>query len=153
MVSKIIGRFLSSIISVMLIWVWAVQCSGLVAALIPSLDNVATTSSMIKIITIVVSIVAIVLIWSGLMNLSKVAGVKVTTGVISGYFLSLIIITVAYMAKLGEIKYVMLAEVAGAWIIWFVILSALSNIRKRIEDTQKVESGKPEEASASETNN
>lgn len=137
MVTKILGRILSSVISVLLAWVWAVQCSGLVAALIPSLNDVATTTVMIRVITIVMTLLAVVLIWTGLLNFTSVKGVKATSLVISVYFVTLIAVTIGYMAVLGDIKYVMLAEVAGAWIIWFAILSSLSTISKRIEDAEK----------------
>lgn len=137
MVTKILGRILSSVISALLAWVWAVQCSGLVAALIPSLNDVATTTVMIRAITIVMTLLAVVLIWTGLLNFTSVKGVKATSLVISVYFVTLIAVTIGYMAVLGDIKYVMLAEVAGAWIIWFAILSSLSTISKRIEDAEK----------------
>lgn len=137
MVTKILGRILSSVISVLLAWVWAVQCSGLVAALIPSLNDVATTTVMIRVITIVMTLLAVVLIWTGLLNFTSVKGVKATSIAISVYFVTLIAVTIGYMAVLGDIKYVMLAEVAGAWIIWFAILSSLSTISKRIEDAEK----------------
>lgn len=137
MVTKILGRILSSVISVLLAWVWAVQCSGLVAAVIPSLNDVATTTVMIRVITIVMTLLAVVLIWTGLLNFTSVKGVKATSLVISVYFVTLIAVTIGYMAVLGDIKYVMLAEVAGAWIIWFAILSSLSTISKRIEDAEK----------------
>lgn len=137
MVTKILGRILSSVISALLAWVWAVQCSGLVAALIPSLNDVATTTVMIRVITIVMTLLAVVLIWTGLLNFTSVKGVKATSLVISVYFVTLIAVTIGYMAVLGDIKYVMLAEVAGAWIIWFAILSSLSTISKRIEDAEK----------------
>lgn len=137
MVTKILGRILSSVISALLAWVWAVQCSGLVAALIPSLNDVATTTVMIRVITIVMTLLAVVLIWTGLLNFTSVKGVKATSIAISVYFVTLIAVTIGYMAVLGDIKYVMLAEVAGAWIIWFAILSSLSTISKRIEDAEK----------------
>lgn len=137
MVTKVLGRILSSVISVLLAWVWAVQCSGLVAALIPSLNDVATTTVMIRVITIVMTLLAVVLIWTGLLNFTSVKGVKATSIAISVYFVTLIAVTIGYMAVLGDIKYVMLAEVAGAWIIWFAILSSLSTISKRIEDAEK----------------
>ena len=137
MVTKILGRILSSVISALLAWVWAVQCSGLVAALIPSLNDVATTTVMIRVITIVMTLLAVVLIWTGLLNFTSAIGVKVTSIAISLYFVTLIAVTIGYMAVLGDIKYVMLAEVAGAWIIWFAILSSLSTISKRIEDAEK----------------
>lgn len=137
MVTKILGRILSSVISVLLAWVWAVQCSGLVAALIPSLNDVATTTVMIRVLTIVMALLAVVLIWTGLLNFTSVKGVKATSIAISVYFVTLIAVTIGYMAVLGDIKYVMLAEVAGAWIIWFAILSSLSTISKRIEDAEK----------------
>ena len=137
MATKILGRILSSVISVLLAWVWAVQCSGLVAALIPSLNNVATTTVMIRVITIVMTLLAVVLIWTGLLNFTSVKGVKATSIAISVYFVTLIAVTIGYMVVLGDIKYVMLAEVAGAWIIWFAILSSLSTISKRIEDAEK----------------
>lgn len=137
MVTKILGRILSSVISALLAWVWAVQCSGLVAALIPSLNDVATTTVMIRVITIVMTLLAVVLIWTGLLNFTSAKGVKATSIAISLYFVTLIAVTIGYMAVLGDIKYVMLAEVAGAWIIWFAILSSLSTISKRIEDAEK----------------
>lgn len=137
MVTKVLGRILSSVISVLLAWVWAVQCSGLVAALIPSLNDVATTTVMIRVLTIVMALLAVVLIWTGLLNFTSVKGVKSTSIAISVYFVTLIAVTIGYMAVLGDIKYVMLAEVAGAWIIWFAILSSLSTISKRIEDAEK----------------
>lgn len=137
MVTKVLGRILSSVISVLLAWVWAVQCSGLVAALIPSLNDVATTTVMIRVLTIVMTLLAVVLIWTGLLNFTSVKGVKATSITISVYFVTLIAVTIGYMAVLGDIKYVMLAEVAGAWIIWFAILSSLSTISKRIEDAEK----------------
>lgn len=137
MVSKIIGRVVSSIISVCLAWVWAVQCAGLIGAVIPSLDSIPSTTLMIRVITIVVSVVAFILIWSGIMNLSKSKGIKVTSGIISAYFLTLIAITILYMVIIGDLKYVMLAEVVGAWVIWFVILSALSSMRKKVEEADK----------------
>ena len=137
MVTKILGRILSSVISSLLAWVWAVQCSGLVAALIPSLNDVATTTVMIRVLTIVMALLAVVLIWTGLLNFTSVKGVKATSIAISVYFVTLIAVTIGYMAVLGDIKYVMLAEVAGAWIIWFAILSSLSTISKRIEDAEK----------------
>lgn len=137
MVSKIIGRVVSSIISVCLAWVWAVQCAGLIGAVIPSLDSIPSTTLMIRVITIVVSVLAFILIWSGIMNLSKSKGIKVTSGIISAYFLTLIAITILYMIIIGDLKYVMLAEVVGAWVIWFVILSALSSMRKKVEEADK----------------
>lgn len=137
MITKVLGRILSSVISALLAWVWAVQCSGLVAALIPSLNDVATTTVMIRVITVVMTLLAVVLIWTGLLNFTSVKGVKSTSIAISVYFVTLIAVTIGYMAVLGDIKYVMLAEVAGAWIIWFAILSSLSTISKRIEDAEK----------------
>lgn len=137
MITKVLGRILSSVISALLAWVWAVQCSGLVAALIPSLNDVATTTVMIRVITVVMTLLAVVLIWTGLLNFTSVKGVKSTSIAISVYFVTLIAVTIGYMAVLGDIKYVMLAEAAGAWIIWFAILSSLSTISKRIEDAEK----------------
>lgn len=132
MVFRVIGRFFSSIISVCLSWVWAVQFSGFIGSVVPSLDDLATTTTMIWAITIALSLIALFLIWSGIMNLSKIRGVAVTRGVISGYFVTLIALTLGYMTSLGDIKYVMLGEVAGAWVIWFAILAALANIKKNI---------------------
>lgn len=139
MVLKVIGRFVSSILSVMLSWVWAVQCSGVVAALVPELNEVSTTTLMIQGITIGLSVVAVVLIWSGVMAFSNLKRLKVTNAVISLYFISLIGLTVGYMALLGEVKYVLLFEVICAWVIWFVIMTSISNIRKNIKKSMEVE--------------
>lgn len=137
MVLKFVGKVCTSVLAVLLSWVWAVQCSGLLAAVIKELNEVSITSLMIKVITVVISVVALILIWSGVLSLSTIKTVKATSAVVNVYFLTLIGITVAYMAVLGDIKYVMVAELLGAWIIWFVILNALSNIRKSIEVASK----------------
>lgn len=152
MILKIIGRIFATVISIVLAWVWAVQFSGLTAAIIQSLNNTESTSVMIRNVTIVVAVFAVILIWSGVLGFSSIGKIKATSISISLYFITLIAITIGYMAVWGEIKYVMLGEVAGAWVIWFVILSALSNLRKRFEDAEKVEVPDSSESSDNKEN-
>jgi hypothetical protein len=112
--------------------VLSVQVTALIAALVPSVNNVDTTSKIIIGCTLVFSIIVTILIWANKMNLSSTQGVTVTSIVCNVYFIVLVASTLLYMAVLGEIKYIMLGEIALTWVIWFVFISVFSNIKKSL---------------------
>lgn len=129
---KVFSKLVVNILSIIMTCVLAVQVTALVAALVPSVNNVDTTSKIIIGCTIVFSIIVTILIWSNKMNLLSAQGVTVTSIVCNVYFVVLVASTLLYMAVLGEIKYVMLGEIALTWVIWFVFISVFSNIKKSL---------------------
>lgn len=129
---KAFSKLVVNILSIIMACVLAVQVTALIAALIPSVNSVDTTSKIIIGCTIVFSIIVTILIWANKMNLSSTQGVTVTSIVCNVYFIVLVASTLLYMAVLGEIKYVMLGEIALTWVIWFVFISVFSNIKKSL---------------------
>lgn len=129
---KAFSKLVVNILSIIMACVLAVQVTALIAALIPSVNNVDTTSKIIIGCTIVFSIIVTILIWANKMNLSSTQGVTVTSIVCNVYFIVLVASTLLYMAVLGEIKYVMLGEIALTWVIWFIFISVFSNIKKSL---------------------
>lgn len=129
---KVFSKLVVNILSIIMACVLAVQVTALIAALVPSANNVDTTSKIIIGCTIVFSIIVTILIWANKMNLSSAQGVTVTSIVCNVYFIVLVASTLLYMAVLGEIKYVMLGEIALTWVIWFVFISVFSNIKKSL---------------------
>lgn len=139
---KVFSKLVVNILSIIMACVLSVQVTALIAALVPSVNNVDTTSKIIIGCTIVFSIIVTILIWANKMNLSSTQGVTVTSIVCNVYFIVLVASTLLYMAVLGEIKYVMLGEIALTWVIWFVSISVFSNIKKSLssEDTENSDS-------------
>ena len=129
---KVCSKLVVNILSIIMACVLAVQVTALIAALVPSVNNVDTTSKIIIGCTIVFSIIVTILIWANKMNLSSTQGVTVTSIVCNVYFILLVASILLYMAVLGEIKYVMLGEIALTWVIWFVFISVFSNIKKNL---------------------
>lgn len=129
---KVCSKLVVNILSIVMACVLSVQVTALIAALVPSVNNVDTTSKIIIGCTIVFSIIVTILIWANKMNLSSTQGVTVTSIVCNVYFIVLVAGTLLYMAVLGEIKYVMLGEIALTWVIWFVFISVFSNIKKSL---------------------
>ena len=142
---KVFSKLVVNILSIIMACVLAVQVTALIAALVPSANNVDTTSKTIIGCTIVFSIIVTILIWANKMNLSSTQGVTVTSIVCNVYFIVLVASTLLYMAVLGEIKYVMLGEIALTWVIWFVFISVFSNIKKSLSGENI---GNPESSSA-----
>lgn len=139
---KVFSKLVVNILSIIMACVLSVQVTALIAALVPSVNNVDTTSKIIIGCTIVFSIIVTILIWANKMNLSSTQGVTVTSIVCNVYFIVLVASTLLYMAVLGEIKYIMLGEIALTWVIWFVFISVFSNIKKSLssEDTENSDS-------------
>lgn len=129
---KVFSKLVVNILSIIMACVLAVQVTALIAALVPSVNNVDTTSKIIIGCTLVFSIIVTILIWANKMNLSSTQGVTVTSIVCNVYFIVLVASTLLYMAVLGEIKYIMLGEIALTWVIWFVFISVFSNIKKSL---------------------
>lgn len=142
---KVCSKLVVNILSIVMACVLSVQVTALIAALVPSVNNVDTTSKIIIGCTIVFSIIVTILIWANKMNLSSTQGVTVTSIVCNVYFIVLVASTLLYMAVLGEIKYVMLGEIALTWVIWFVFISVFSNIKKSLSSEN---TGNPEFSSA-----
>lgn len=129
---KVFSKLVVNILSIIMACVLSVQVTALIAALVPSVNNVDTTSKIIIGCTIVFSIIVTILIWANKMNLSSAQGVTVTSIVCNVYFIVLVASTLLYMVVLGEVKYVMLGEIALTWVIWFVFTSVFSNIKKSL---------------------
>lgn len=129
---KVFSKLVVNILSIIMACVLSVQVTALIAALVPSVNNVDTTSKIIIGCTLVFSIIVTILIWANKMNLSSTQGVTVTSIVCNVYFIVLVASTLLYMAVLGEIKYIMLGEIALTWVIWFVFISVFSNIKKSL---------------------
>lgn len=144
---KVFSKLVVNILSIIMACVLSVQVTALIAALVPSVNNVDTTSKIIVGCTIVFSIIVTILIWANKMNLSSVQGVTVTSIVCNVYFIVLVASTLLYMVVLGEIKYVMLGEIALTWVIWFVFISVFSNIKKSL--SENTESSSVEKAKES----
>ena len=144
---KVFSKLVVNILSIIMACVLSVQVTALIAALVPSVNNVDTTSKIIVGCTIVFSIIVTILIWANKMNLSSVQGVTVTSIVCNVYFIVLVASTLLYMVVLGEIKYVMLGEIALTWGIWFVFISVFSNIKKSL--SENTESSSVEKAKES----
>lgn len=142
---KVFSKLVVNILSIIMACVLAVQVTALIAALVPSVNNVDTTSKIIIGCTLVFSIIVTILIWANKMSLSSTQGVTVTSIVCNVYFIVLVASTLLYMAVLGEIKYVMLGEIALTWVIWFVFISVFSNIKKSLSGENI---GNPESSSA-----
>lgn len=142
---KVFSKLVVNILSIIMACVLAVQVTALIAALVPRVNNVDTTSKIIIGCTLVFSIIVTILIWANKMNLSSVQGVAVTSVACNVYFIVLVASTLLYMAVLGEIKYVMLGEIALTWVIWFVFISVFSNIKKSLSGENI---GNPESSSA-----
>lgn len=142
---KVFSKLVVNILSIIMACVLSVQVTALIAALVPSVNNVDTTSKIIIGCTLVFSIIVTILIWANKMSLSSTQGVTVTSIVCNVYFIVLVASTLLYMAVLGEIKYVMLGEIALTWVIWFVFISVFSNIKKSLSDENI---GNPESSSA-----
>lgn len=142
---KVFSKLVVNILSIIMACVLAVQVTALIAALVPRVNNVDTTSKIIIGCIIVFSIIVTILIWANKMNLSSTQGVTVTSIVCNVYFIVLVASTLLYMAVLGEIKYVMLGEIALTWVIWFVFISVFSNIKKSLSGENI---GNPESSSA-----
>lgn len=144
---SVFSKLVVNILSIIMVCVLSVQVTALIAALVPSVNNVDTTSKIIVGCTIVFSIIVTILIWANKMNLSSVQGVTVTSIVCNVYFIVLVASTLLYMVVLGEIKYVMLGEIALTWVIWFVFISVFSNIKKSL--SENTESSSVEKAKES----
>lgn len=129
---KVFSKLVVNILSIIMSCVLSVQVTALIAALVPSVNNVDTTSKIIVGCTIVFSIIVTILIWANKMNLSSKQGVTVTSIVCNVYFIVLVASTLLYMVVLDEVKYVMLGEIALTWVIWFVFISVFSNIKKSL---------------------
>lgn len=151
---KVFSKLVVNILSIIMACVLSVQVTALIAALVPSVNNVDTTSKIIVGCTIVFSIIVTILIWVNKMNLSSVQGVTVTSIVCNVYFIVLVASTLLYMVVLGEIKYVMLGEIALTWVIWFVFISVFSNIKKSLssENTESSSVGQVVEKAKESTN-
>lgn len=151
---KVFSKLVVNILSIIMACVLAVQVTALIAALVPSVNNVDTTSKIIIGCTIVFSIIVTILIWANKMNLSSTQGVTVTSIVCNVYFIVLVASTLLYMAVLGEIKYIMLGEIALTWVIWFVFISVFSNIKKSLssENTESSSVGQVVEKANESTN-
>ena len=128
---KVFTRVLMCILVVAFSWVWSVQATALIAAVVASLNDVSITSVMIIVLTVICSAVGIFLVASGKMNVTSASGAGVALIVCNVYFVSLITITVLYMIVLGELKYTLLGEVALTWVLWFALMSVISNAKKR----------------------
>lgn len=137
---KIVTRLLLSVFSVLFAIVWTVQAAGVLGALIPSLDNVSTTTKIIIALSIIVSVVGIILVWRGKISLENSKTAKSCKYICNGYFGSLIALVIIYMALVRDIKYVLLAECVITWVIWFVILGCIRKV-EGLEDTQTSETG------------
>lgn len=144
---SVFSKLVVNILSIIMVCVLSVQVTALIAALVPSVNNVDTTSKIIIGCTIVFSIIVTILIWANKMNLSSTQGVTVTSIVCNVYFIVLVTSTLLYMAVLGEIKYIMLGEIALTWVIWFVFISVFSNIKKSL--SENTESSSVEKAKES----
>lgn len=144
---SVFSKLVVNILSIIMVCVLSVQVTALIAALVPSVNNVDTTSKIIIGCTIVFSIIVTILIWANKMNLSSTQGVTVTSIVCNVYFIVLVASTLLYMAVLGEIKYIMLGEIALTWVIWFVFISVFSNIKKSL--SENTESSSVEKAKES----
>ena len=142
---KVFSKLVVNILSIIMACVLAVQVTALIAALVPSVNNVDTTSKIIIGCTLVFSIIVTILIWANKMSLSSTQGVTATSIVCNVYFIVLVASSLLYMAVLGEIKYVMLGEIAITWVIWFVFISVFSNIKKSLSNENI---GNPESSSA-----
>lgn len=142
---KVCSKLVVNILSIIMACVLSVQVTALIAALVPSVNNVDTTSKIIIGCSLVFSTIVTILIWANKMSLSSTQGVTVTSIVCNVYFIVLVASTLLYMAVLGEIKYVMLGEIALTWVIWFVFISVFSNIKKSLSGENI---GNPEFSSA-----
>lgn len=129
---KVISRLVVNVLSIVMACVLSVQVTALLAALVPNLNSVETTTKIIIGCSIVFSLIVTILIWSGKMNLSSEHGVKITSITCNLYFIVLVASTLLYMAVINEVKYVMLAELVLTWVIWFVFISTFSNIKKNL---------------------
>lgn len=141
---KIVMKLILSVFSVLLSVVWAVQAAGVLGALISSFNNVETTTRIIVAVSVIMSVIGIVLVWLGKISSENT---KVTKYICNAYFASLIALVVIYMLLIGDIKYVLLAECAATWVIWFVILGC---IRKIEETNSKVVKDNTSETQKSE---
>ena len=141
---KIVTRLLLSVFSVLFAIVWAVQATGVLGALILSFNNVETTTRIIIAVSVIMSVIGIVLVWLGKISSENT---KATKYICNAYFASLIALVVIYMLLIGDIKYVLLAECAATWVIWFVILGC---IRKIEETNSKVVKDNTSETQKSE---
>lgn len=141
---KIVTRLILSVFSVLFAIVWAVQATGVIGALIPSLDNVSTTTKIIIALSVIVSVFGIILVWMGKISLENSKTAKSCKYICNGYFGSLIALVIIYMALVRDIKYVLLAECVITWVIWFVILGCIRKVES-LGDTQTPETGIKEE--------
>lgn len=127
---NVLKKLILSVFAVVLSIVWSVQATGLIGAVIKSLNDYNTTTKLIIGVSIVVSIVGLILVWMGKISYQTKESVRSTLIICNSYFGSLIALVILYMLAVRDIKYVLLAEVAVTWIIWFFIMSC---IRKEIE--------------------
>lgn len=127
---NVLKKLILSVFAVVLSIVWSVQATGLIGAVIKSLNDYNTTTKLIIVISIVVSIVGLILVWMGKISYLSKESARSTLIICNSYFGSLIALVILYMLAVRDIKYVLLAEVAVTWIIWFFIMSC---IRKEIE--------------------
>lgn len=127
---NVLKKLILSVFAVVLSIVWSVQATGLIGAVIKSLNDYNTTTKLIIGISIVVSIVGLILVWRGKISYLSKESARSTLIICNSYFGSLIALVILYMLAVRDIKYVLLAEVAVTWIIWFFIMSC---IRKEIE--------------------
>lgn len=127
---NVLKKLILSVFAVVLSIVWSVQATGLIGAVIKSLNDYNTTTKLIIGISIVVSIVGLILVWMGKISYQSKESARSTLIICNSYFGSLIALVILYMLAVRDIKYVLLAEVAVTWIIWFFIMSC---IRKEIE--------------------
>lgn len=127
---NVLKKLILSVFAVVLSIVWSVQATGLIGAVIKSLNDYNTTTKLIIGVSIVVSIVGLILVWMGKISYQTKESARSTLIICNSYFGSLIALVILYMLAVRDIKYVLLAEVAVTWIIWFFIMSC---IRKEIE--------------------
>ena len=127
---NVLKKLILSVFAVVLSIVWSVQATGLIGAVIKSLNDYNTTTKLIIGVSILVSIVGLILVWMGKISYQTKESVRSTLIICNSYFGSLIALVILYMLAVRDIKYVLLAEVAVTWIIWFFIMSC---IRKEIE--------------------
>lgn len=122
---KLLKKIILSVIVLVFSSVWSVQFAGVCGALIKSLNNVSTTSSIIVAVTAILFIIGLFLVWSNRLSLDTLKSADISLFTCNLYFASLIILVIAYMALLKDIKYVLLAECLVTWVIWFVIMGCI----------------------------
>lgn len=142
---NIVKKVIFSIFMVVFALVWSVQAAGLVGAAVSSLNSINATSRIIVVLSIILSLLGLIFVWMGKFSLHSKESAHFTYILCNVYFGSLILLVILYMAFIGDIKYVLLAECVVTWVIWFVLMNCIKKIESSFYESVSSSEGSQNE--------